>query len=213
MEELQERIRRCLTEIDKLGPINMRAIEEFKVLNVEFVQLKEKLDKLLEEKESILKVVQEVEKKRYDKFMLILKDITENFSTISKDLMNGYGTIRLELENNIDSGLIIEASPEGKKVLNLDSMSGGERTLTSLAFLFAIMQHYSAPFYILDEVDAALDKLNTKKIVELEKKYSKENQFIVITHNDTTIQEADQVFGVSMEDGVSKIFGIRMPER
>ena len=127
--------------------------------------------------------------------------------------MNGTGNIRLEGENDIDSGLIIEASPEGKRVLNLDSMSGGEKTLTSLAFLFAIMQHYSAPFYILDEVDAALDKPNTKKIIDMIKKHSKENQFIVITHNDTTIQEADQVFGVSMEDGVSKVFGIKMPER
>ncbi len=117
----------------------------------------------------------------------------------------------MEIEDNIDSGLIIEASPEGKKILNLDSMSGGEKTLTSLAFLFAIMQHYSSPFYVLDEVDAALDKANTRKIVNLVKKYSNETQFIVITHNDFTIQEADKVFGVSMESGVSKIFGIEMP--
>jgi len=212
VEELQERVRTCTIEINKLGPINMKAIEEYKVLNVEFVQLKEKLDKLLEEKESVMRVVHEVEKKRFDKFMSTLKEITDNFSTIYKDLVNGYGVLRLEEEGNIDSGLIIEASPEGKRVLNLDSMSGGEKTLTSLAFLFAVMQHYAAPFYILDEVDAALDKPNTRKIVDVIKKYSKENQFIVITHNDNTIQEADKVFGVSMEDGVSKVFGIEMPK-
>ena len=78
---------------------------------------------------------------------------------------------------------------------------------------FALMQRYASPFFILDEVDAALDKANTKKIVDLVKKYSKEKQFIVITHNDFTIQEADKVFGVSMEEGVSRVFGIEMPKK
>ena len=84
--------------------------------------------------------------------------------------------------------------------------------MTSLAFLFSILEYYSAPFYILDVMDAALDKANVKKIVSLVKKYSKDRQFIVITHNDFTIQEADKVFGVSMEDGASKVFGIEMPK-
>ena len=143
--------------------------------------------------------------------MSTLNGVGRNFSRIYRDLTNGSANMRLEEENNISSGLVIEASPEGKRVLNLDAMSGGEKTLTSLAFLFAIMQHYTVPFYILDEVDAALDKTNTRKIVELIKKYSQNTQFIVITHNDFTIQEADKVFGVSMENGVSRIFGIEMP--
>lgn len=99
----------------------------------------------------------------------------------------------------------------GKKVLNLDVMSGGEKTVTSLTFLFAIMQHSASPFYVLDEIDAALDKANTNKIANLIKNYSKNVQFIVITHNDITIAMADKVFGVSMEEGASKVFGIRMP--
>ncbi len=210
-EELQEKIRSYLIEINRLGPVNMRAIEEYGIIHVEFEELRKKLDKLLEEKEAITNIVQEVEKRRFDKFMSTLNEITRNFSKIYRDLTNGPGNIRLEEENKIDSGLVIEASPEGKRVLNLDAMSGGEKTLTSLAFLFAAMQHYMAPFYILDEVDAALDKANTKKIVELIKKYSSDIQFIVITHNDFTIQEADKVFGVSMENGVSRIFGIEMP--
>ena len=90
-------------------------------------------------------------------------------------------------------------------------MSGGEKTLTSLAFSFGVMHYYSAPFYVLDEVDAALDKANTKKISDLVKKYSNVVQIIVITHNDLMIQDSDKVFGVSMEDGVSKVFGIEMP--
>lgn len=209
---LQENIRRCLTEINRLGPVNMRAIEEYGVISVEFDEIKKKLDKLIEEKEAILRIVQEVEKKRHDKFMETFSNIASNFLTIYHDLTNGSGMLRLELENNIESGLVIEASPEGKKVLNLDAMSGGEKTLTSLAFLFSILQHYSSPFYVLDEIDAALDKANTKKIIDLVKKYSKHTQFIVISHNDFTIQEADKVFGVSMEEGVSKVFGIEMPK-
>ncbi|MEM7819644.1 MAG: chromosome segregation SMC family protein [Candidatus Aenigmatarchaeota archaeon] len=211
-DELQELVKKYIIEINKLGPVNMKAIEEYQTINIEFEELKKKLDKLIEEKDAILKIVQEVEKKRRDKFMETLNGIAENFTRIYKDLTNGFGTIRLEVENNIDSGLIIEASPSGKNVLNLDSMSGGEKTLASLAFLFALMQYKSAPFYVLDEVDAALDKANTKKITNLIKKYSKDVQFIVITHNDITTAEADKVFGVSMEDGVSKVFGIELPK-
>ena len=211
VEELQEKTRSCMIEINKLGLINMKAIEDYKTISVEFEEIKKKLDKLLEEKESITRVVQEVEKKRYDKFMETITDISDNFSRIYQDL-GGFGKLRLEEEDNIDSGLVVEASPQGKNILNLDSMSGGEKTLTSLAFLFAIMEHYSSPFYILDEVDAALDKANTKKIVDLAKKYSKDKQFIIISHNDFTIQESDKVFGVSVEDGVSKVFGIELPK-
>ena len=107
---------------------------------------------------------------------------------------------------------MIEASPPGRKVLNIDAMSGGEKTMTALAFLFAIQTFRPAPFYILDEIDAALDKPNTKKMNEFIKLKRKKAQFIVISHNDTTIQAADCVYGVSMEDGESKLIGIKMPE-
>jgi chromosome segregation protein len=210
-DELQKKISNCLYEIRKIGPVNMKAIEEYDVFAIEFEELKKKLDKLLEEKNSIMTTITEVEKKRQEKFSATMNEIREHFSKIYHDLTGGYGTIRLEEENNVDSGLVIEASPEGKRVLDLDAMSGGEKTLTSLAFLFAIMQHYSSPFYVLDEVDAALDKANTRKITNLVKKYSKQVQFIVISHNDITTSAADKVFGVSMEDGMTKIFGIDMP--
>ena len=211
-DELQEKVRSAIIELNRLGPVNLRAIEEFEVTNVEFEELKKKLDKLLEEKEAVMNVAKDVEQKRYSKFMETFSGISLNFSKIYTDMTTGgTGRLRLEEENNIDSGLVIEASPVGKKILNLDSMSGGEKTVTSLAFLFAVMQHSAAPFYILDEIDAALDKVNARKIANLIHLYSKNVQFIVITHNDITISMADKVFGVSMEDGVSKIFGIEMP--
>jgi len=126
--------------------------------------------------------------------------------------MKGQGVVRLEDPSNIDSGLVIEASPPGKKILDLDIMSGGERTMTSLAFLFAIMQHYSAPFYVLDEVDAALDKVNTRKIAALLDNYAQKTQFLVISHNDITTSYADRVLGITMHEGVSKIYGIKLPK-
>ena len=213
IEELQERVRRCLIEINQIGPVNLKAIEEFAMINVEFEELKKKLDNLLEEKDAVMNIVQDVEKRRYEKFMETFNGISSNFTRIYKDLSGGDGLLKLEIENNIDSGLVIEANPSGKRIINLDAMSGGEKTLTSLAFLFSVMQHYSAPFYVLDEIDAALDKANTKKIANLVKKYSKEVQFIVITHNALTIAESDKIFGVSMEGGISKVFGIEMPSQ
>jgi chromosome segregation protein len=214
VEKLQENISRLVGEINKIGPVNMKAIEEFDTIKVEFEELKKKLDKLLEEKEAVTKILNDVEKRRYAKFSDTLSQISKNFSKVFNDMTSGTGNLRLEEENNIESGLVIEASLPGKGMLNLDSISGGEKTLTSLSFLFAVMEQRASPFYVLDEVDAALDKVNTKKITNMIKKYSAENkQFIVITHNDITIAEADKVFGVSMEDGVSKVFGIELPKR
>lgn len=210
-EKLREMLSNYLRELSQLGAINMRAGEEFEILSVEYNELKSRLNKLIEDRDAVIKAIQEIESRKYEKFIETLNAISENFSVIYRDLMNGEGKLRLEEEGNIYSGLIIEASTESKKILNIDAMSGGEKTLTALAFLFAIQHYHASPFYILDEIDAALDKVNTKKVVEFLKKYSEKTQFIVITHNDLTIQSADNVFGVSMEDGVSKIFSIKMP--
>ena len=127
-------------------------------------------------------------------------------------MLNGSATLELEDPNNLESGLLIKASPKGKTLLNIDAMSGGEKSLTALAFIFSIQSYKPAPFYILDEVDAALDKVNSKIVADMVKKLSKNAQFIIITHNDTTIKAADQVFGCSMVDGESKILGLELPK-
>ena len=208
---LKERERTIIERVNSLGPINLRAADEFDSLIKDFEGFKEKFDKVVEEKNVVEASVNEIEEKRREVFSNALNKVTHGFKEIWIDLTKGEANLKLENQDDLNSGLVISASPEGKKLLNLDAMSGGEKTLTSLAFLFSVMQHYQVSFYVLDEVDAALDKANTKKIVELVKKYSKTIQFIVITHNDFTIQEADKVFGVSMENGVSRIFGIEMP--
>ncbi|MFH1420954.1 MAG: chromosome segregation SMC family protein [Candidatus Aenigmatarchaeota archaeon] len=207
-EELETIIKTTVTEMNRLGPVNMKAIKDYDTMNAEFGEMRGKLSRLLEEKAAVENAVAEVEKNRHDKFIETLDDISKNFGRIYLDLMAGSARLRLEEEGNIESGLMLEANPPGKRILNLDAMSGGEKSMTALAFLFAVMQHYSAPFYVLDEIDAALDKANTRKVDLLIQKYSGEVQFIVITHNDATIAAADNVIGVSMEAGVSKIVGI-----
>lgn len=212
-----EELEKCITEIMKkirsLEPVNLRAIEEYEIHANEYEETKKRLEELLEEKKAIENTIMEIENKRYEKFMLCLNTINENFKKIYNEMTNGDANIRLEEQGNIDSGLIIEASPEGKRVVNLDAMSGGEKTLTSLAFLFAVQQYFKAPFYILDEADAMLDKINSQKVANLIKIHSSHSQFIIISHNDITVRYGDEIFGVSMENGVSKIFAIKMPEK
>jgi chromosome segregation protein len=127
-------------------------------------------------------------------------------------MIGGTASLTLENPNDLESGLLIRASPRGKTLLNIDAMSGGEKALTALAFLFAVQKYKPTPFYILDEVDAALDKENSKIVAELIKGLTKGNQFIVITHNDTTIKYGDTVFGCTMVEGESKIIGLEMPK-
>lgn len=210
-EILERKVKELILSIQNLGPINMKAIDEYKQQRIIYDELKSKVDRLEGEREKILSIMTEIESKRKETFSKTLEKISNEFKEVFKDLTNGEADLRLDDPENLESGLIIEASPEGKKLLNIDAMSGGEKTLTALAFLFAIQRYKPAPFYILDEIDAALDKPNTKKMNELIKKYSEKSQFIVITHNDLTIQMADSVYGVSMSEGESQLVGIKMP--
>ncbi len=211
IETLEKEIKKAQNELNLLGPVNMKAIEEYDEIKKKYEKLSDKLEKLVEERYSVLKIIVDIESKRKDAFMKTFKQIADNFNKIYSDLVGGEGVLELEEPENIESGLVIKGCPPGKKFLTLDALSGGEKTLTALAFLFAIQQHKPAPFYVLDEVDAALDKANTKKIGNLIKKYSDNAQFIVITHNDATISMADNVYGISMDRGVSNVVGIDMP--
>jgi chromosome segregation protein len=206
---LENKIRENVDKINSLGAINMKALEEYEQQKVVYDDLKEKVDKLTEERNKVVEIIADVEGQRKEIFMKTLDGIREQFKIVFNDLMKGEAD--LKLVGGLDSGLLIEASSRGKTLTNIDAMSGGEKTLTALAFLFAIQRFRPAPFYVLDEIDAALDKPNTKKVVELIKKYTPSSQFIVITHNEATIQEAGCVYGVSIEEGESNLVGIRMP--
>lgn len=208
---LERGIAETIAAINGLGPVNMRAPEELAQLKPAYTELKGKVETLTAERDRVLGMMAEIEGRRKATFTATLTAITGQFRTVYKDLTDGDGDLKLEDPDDIESGLLIEACPPGRKVLNIDSMSGGEKTLTALAFLFAIQRARPAPFYILDEIDAALDKVNTAKVVKFLQQNVSAAQFIVISHNDATVAAADCVYGVSMESGESKLVGIRMP--
>ncbi len=209
--KLKELETNAVEGIQALGPVNMKALEEFDMIKTEFEDFREKVDKIVSEKNSIMETVKKIEKKRKETFSATMGSIARHFREVYLELTQGEAGLELEDPENLDSGLLIKAQPPGKKLLNIDSMSGGEKTLTAFAFLFAVQRHKPTPFYILDEADATLDKQNTRRVTDLIKKQSKLAQFIVISHNDTLVSEADQIYGVSMEDGESKIVGIELP--
>ena len=211
--EMQREIREYQAEIKRLGPLNMKAISEYEKMKKEYESLKEKVEKILQEKYSILKVIEEVERKRKEAFFKVFNQVNEKFRELYYKFCEGEARLELEEEGNIYSGLIIKAKPKGKKMLSIDYLSGGEKVLVALSLLFAIQLFKPCPIYIMDEIDAALDKINSKKVAEAVKEFSKKSQFILITHNETTVKYADIIYGCVMEDGVSKIIGLKINQR
>lgn len=205
---IEERLSGVKAKLRNIGPVNMKAIDEYDKFNSIYAELKEKYDKIVSERDSVVGAIEKIEAKRKEMFMKTMTKLSEEFNSVFTELNEGLGELRLEDPEDIDSGLLIRAQPNGKSVLSLDSMSGGEKAMTALAFLFSIQKFRPAPFYVLDEIDASLDKKNAGRVSELIKKMSKKAQFIVITHNDGTIQSADKVYGISMVDGESKVIGL-----
>ena len=211
IQALEKFIYQASEELRGIGPVNMRAIEEYDLFRTQFDQYKKKYEKILEEKKAVVSMIEEIEQKRMEVFYNCLKVVSSHFTTMFGKMTGGSASLELENPSDLESGLLIKANPKGKKMLNIDSMSGGEKTLTALAFIFAIQKYKPAPFYILDEVDAALDKENSLKIANLIKQLSADEQFIVITHNDQTIKAGDRVYGMTMDRGESKILGVELP--
>ncbi|MEM5869610.1 MAG: AAA family ATPase [Candidatus Aenigmatarchaeota archaeon] len=212
VRSLEIAIRQAQNELLSLGAVNFKAIEQYEKFKTEFDEYKQKYEKILAEKKAVLEMIEQIEQKRREVFFKTLQDVSKKFNEMFNKMTGGNASLELEDPNNLESGLLIQANPGGKMLLNIDAMSGGEKSLTALAFLFAVQEYKPAPFYILDEVDAALDKENSKKVAELLKMLSKEAQFIVITHNDTTITYGDRVYGCTMDRGETKILGIELPK-
>jgi chromosome segregation protein len=209
---LKQKERENSLAIQEMGHVNMKALEDFGSFREEFDEFKGKVDKIVEEKRSIEETIAKIEEKRMSAFMATLTGVARNFKEVYRDLTGGEADLELQDPKSLDSGLIIKANPAGKKLLHMDSMSGGEKTLTAFAFVFAIQKHRPAPFYVLDEADAALDKRNTERIVRLLKKQAKDAQFIVISHNDTLVRGADSLYGITMDAGESKIMAVELPQ-
>lgn len=198
-----------------IGNVNMRALEIYESVEKEYQSLVSKKESLSSEKKSVLELMDEIDANKKDLFVNTLNVVDKNFRDIFSRLTTK-GLAFLELENDDDpfeGGLRIKVKLTGEKFLDLRSLSGGEKTLTALAFLFSIQEHEPAPFYIMDEVDAALDKHNSEKLAGLIRDYCKNAQYIVISHNDSVISEGDVLYGISMkqETGISTAVNVKMP--
>ena len=209
-EELKTKKRKVLKKQNSMGPVNMRAIDEYKEKKEEFDEFKEQVSEIRQEKLEIEDLIDEIDQKKRERFMDTLTEIQDDFSRIFTELFDG-GEGQLVLEDDdIEEGLKIRAAPPGKDPNIIDALSGGEKTMTAIAFVFAILEYEESPFYIMDEIDAALDKQNSKRLSDLLKEYSDGNQFIVISHNDITVRHAERAYGVTMKDGVTKMRSIEL---
>ena len=215
VKDLEHEIFLLEKKLETFGNVNLKALDVFKTVEEEFNNVREKMDLLEEENLSIVKTMEDIEAKKQSTFLETFREIQANFERIFGILSPG-GTANLIIEdetNPIQGGIDIKARPKGKKILTLKSMSGGEKTLTALSFIFALQEYDPAPFYIMDEVDASLDKENATRFGQLCKQYSEKAQLIIISHNDNVISEADYLYGTSMNpDGVSKIITLKLPE-
>ncbi|MDD5254125.1 MAG: chromosome segregation protein SMC [Candidatus Nanoarchaeia archaeon] len=212
IEELKFEIKKFEGLMSQLGNINMRALEVYDKVNEEYEKIMEKAEVLKSEKEDIFTLMQEIEGKKKSLFMKTYKALAENFKRIFASLSTkGEAHLEIEDEENIfESGVQIKVKLAGNKFMDLKSLSGGEKTLTALSFIFAIQEYSPASFYLLDEVDAALDKRNSTLLSKLIAKYAGNAQYIVVSHNDSIITEADRLYGVSMQEGVTKIVSLKV---
>lgn len=212
LEELKKEIKDFEKLISDLGNVNLRALEVYEGLEKEHRELVEKSTKLKLEKEDVLNLISEIDTNKKDLFLKTYNNINVRFKEIFLSLSRK-GEASLELEDKEDplnAGIEIKVRITGNKFLDIKSLSGGEKTLTALSFIFAIQEYEPASFYLFDEVDAALDKENSELLSRLIAKYSNKAQYIVISHNDIVITEAHQIYGVSMQDGMSKVIGLKI---
>jgi chromosome segregation protein len=218
MEKPEEQLKKEINEFERMmvniGNVNMRALEIYETVEKEYGILLNKKNVLLTEKDSVMGMMNEIERNKKDLFMKTLTVVDGQFRRIFSQLTTK-GEAYLEIENKEDpfaAGLKFNVRISGNKFIDIRSLSGGEKTMTGLAFLFAIQEHEPATFYILDEVDAALDKHNSEKLAKLIRSYCNKAQYVVISHNDAIISEGDVLYGVSMNQdaGLSNVVSLKM---
>lgn len=221
IDEKRQRIALNKRSIEELGNVNLGAIDEFKIVNERYTYLKEQERDLLEARNTLLSVIDEMDKEVSERFKETFDLISAQFSLVFEEMFGGgYAELKLlDEEDYLKSGLEIIAEPPGKKLTSMSLMSGGERALTAISLLFSILKVKHSPFIILDEVEAALDESNVVRYADYLKRLSKDKQFIVITHRKGTMEKSDRLFGVTMQErGVSELISVDLktfvePER
>ncbi len=212
IEEITSRIQRLQRRMDEMGAVNMKALEDFENVSARQQELQGQIETLSREREQILERMKGYEDLKKETFLKTYNVINENFKDIFHRLSDGEGTLILENEEKpFEGGLDIEAQPRDKKKQRLAGMSGGEKALTALSFVFAIQKYMPAPFYAFDEVDASLDGINVEKLAHIVQSQSETTQFIVVSHRKPMIESANRTIGVTQkEKGISKVTGVKL---
>jgi chromosome segregation protein len=204
-------VARLNDQIEKIGPVNVLAIEEYQELEQRETFLRTQRDDLVNAIESLRTTIRKMNMTSRELFREAFTAVNENFSQIFTALFGG-GRATMQLldeEDVLESGIELVAQPPGKKTHSISLLSGGERALTALALLFAIFRYKPSPFCILDEVDAPLDEVNNERFTRLLREMSRDTQFIVITHSKRTMEAADVLYGVTMEEaGCSRLVSV-----
>ncbi len=212
IDQIKERLQKSQFRMSRLGNVNLRALEVFDKVGEQVKMIEDKVTTIGNEKEQIEKIIAEIDKKKKKSFLITLQAVNEyftrNFSQLSRK-----GEVVLELENKkepFEGGLSILVKVSRGRYFDITSLSGGEKTMVALSLIFAIQEYRPYCFYVFDEIDAALDKHNSELLAALIKKYMTTGQYIVITHNDTLISEATNLYGVSMQENISKIISLKV---
>ncbi len=209
LEELKEKNERMRKRIENIGEVNPTAIEAYTEMKKRYEFILEQKNDLVTAKDSLMQTIQEVEATANQQFLDTFNKTRENFQKVFKALFTEEDTadmILVDPENLAETGIDIVAKPKGKRPSSIGQLSGGEKTLTATALLFAIYLIKPAPFCILDEVDAPLDDANVGKFTNMIKQFSENSQFIIVTHNKMTMSAVDVIYGVTMQEaGVSKL--------
>ncbi|WP_214629291.1 chromosome segregation protein SMC [Paenibacillus agaridevorans] len=211
----QVEVRELKRKISSLGEVNLGAIEEYERVKERYEFLSEQKNDLIDAKTALYQVIKEMDDEMSKRFRTTFEAIRKHFVVVFGKLFGGgrADLVLVDPDRVLDTGIDIVAQPPGKKLQNLQLLSGGERALTAIALLFAILQVKPVPFCVLDEVEAALDEANVARFAQYLREFSGLTQFIVVTHRKGTMEEADVLYGVTMEEGgVSKLVSVRLEE-
>ena len=210
VESLKDSMKVIEESMRELEPVNMRALEEYEHQSERKNKLDEDIKHLKEQKKNLIKLVDEITEKKKERFFEVFDAVNKNFKEVYAQLSEG-GEAELQLENPdavFENGMTIKARPRGKKVLLLNALSGGEKSIASLAFIFAIQHYDPSPFYVLDEVDMFLDGINAETVSRMVKQKALDSQFIMVSLRKVALKEANHVYGVTMRDtGISEMIG------
>lgn len=215
VEQIRKKVKLLKQSIEELGPVNLTAIEEYERVLERYTFLTEQRNDLIEAQQTLNETIREMDEEMATRFKESFEKIQLQFREVFRELFGGghADLILLDSNNLLETGIEIVAQPPGKKLQSLSLLSGGERALTAIALLFAILNSRPVPFVILDEVEAALDEANVERYSTYLKKLSRDTQFIVITHRKGTMEGADVLYGITMqESGVSKLVSVKLED-